>query len=289
MKFFRSAAFALAHLVVSQAATARPITVATLNIAWYGLGGSPDNGPESESRDPTIKQFIDRNLADADVIALEEIVDVARFENNIMSPGRKCTSYFNEDAKHQHVVVCVKPDLKFEPVENGGGFTVDSIAMGRYRPAVHGVIQTLDGQKLLYLAALHLKAGPDNRDLRVMQINMLSEFIKTKVHNIPVVITGDFNTWGSDANEFQNAFNATGVGITEVHNQSDFTFNDIQLRQKFDRFWVSNDTQIIQAPVVYGPCNLDPWTNRATIRWHMKTVSDHCAVKATIETSPQTH
>jgi endonuclease/exonuclease/phosphatase family metal-dependent hydrolase len=276
----------LPYVLPSSAAVGRDITVSTFNIAWYGLGGNPDNSPADETRDASLKSFIRRHLADSDVIAFQEIVDVERLVAQVLDNARNCYSYRNRDPKHQHVVICVKPELRFEPITADNNFTIESVALGYLRPAVHGVIKSRDGRRLMYLAAVHLKANPESADVRREQIQKLGEYIRRNVRGIPVAIVGDFNTHGDDSIVFQDIFSDLNLPVEEIENRFDYTYNDSQNQQKLDRIWVSRRVVETSSPRVFGPCNTSPDTqSNQAIRHYLRTISDHCPVKTTIDTS----
>ena len=273
-------------LLCSSPAISRPLTVATFNIAWYGLNGNPDNEADTETRDQSLKLFIDRHLSDADVIAFEEIVDVDRLTTNVLGSSRNCVSYNNPDPKHQHVVICVKPNLKFEKLRIDNNYTIESVAMGRYRPAVHGVVKTLAGETLAYILAVHLKAAPEGAEIRQTQIESLANYVNRHVHGVPILMLGDFNTQEGEAVLFQDAFTAAGLNLSEIENQNRYTFNDTEFKNKFDRFWISDEARTVVAPEVFGPCNLNNSQQSTTaIQRYMRTISDHCPVKLTFETN----
>ena len=237
-----------------------------------------------------VKEFLeDLRLPGIRVNPSPKIVDVNRFTQNVIAASRRCTSYDSADPKHQHVVVCVKPILNFEKLHSDTNFTVESVAMGFLRPAVNGVIKVASsGQAIAYLAAVHLKAEPDSASTRKSQIANLAAHIKNNVDaEMPIVILGDFNTLDVEPLEFQGLFDDAKLDIAEVPNENEFTFNDVRRHKKFDRVWVSNSIDVVQQPAVLGPCNNDSNESADVIRKYNKTVSDHCAVKVSLNVDSQ--
>ncbi|MCB0386233.1 MAG: hypothetical protein KDD43_12645, partial [Bdellovibrionales bacterium] len=99
--------------LASAPANAEKLRVTTFNIAWYGAGGRGFEDAIPEYRDSYLRDFIRSELRYSDVIVFQEIVDVARFERNVIGNFMDCQSYNHGGYMHQHVVLCHKPEYKF--------------------------------------------------------------------------------------------------------------------------------------------------------------------------------
>jgi hypothetical protein len=72
------------------------------------------------------------------------------------------------------------------------------------------------------------------------------------------------------------------LNLKQVANSHEFTFNNGQYKNKFDRMWLSSSMDVIEDAHVPGPCNSEDEDERV---WYNDNVSDHCPVIATIEHS----
>ena len=85
----------------AQAKTTK-LNVSTINLKWYGIGGFMWNAPEMEFRQENLKQFIDQELGDSDVIVFSEVV---RNEDllDLVSDRMDCAIYDGGRPRHQHI------------------------------------------------------------------------------------------------------------------------------------------------------------------------------------------
>lgn len=241
-------------------------SITNLNIEWFGNA--------NESRTETIHKFLTENDLFSDVMIFEEIVDIGLLEIEIM-PDYDCVSYENSNSRHQHVVICVKPEYSFEMVD--GSYTIDAVNVnGRLRPAVHGEVK-VNGQPI-HIIGVHLKASPDMSDIRLKQTQVIADYLKQK-NKDSVIIMGDFNTYGSDTIEMAKQFvNLVEVTTPEKYSWASTTdkFSKVT-HAKLDRVWVSSTLagKVVSAHII-GPCNGSTETQVAS---YNKEVSDHCPVK----------
>ena len=266
------------------------LTVATFNIKWYGLGGSLGGNAADEKRDPFLKEFIGKELATADAIVFEEIIDVDRLQNKVLSARFMCQSYLNNSPNHQKVVICWDKKYKFEPSAGEDNFTWEDVMLGRHRPAVVGTLKTAAGKTLLQIIGVHLKAMPGYSSVRVQQAKLIANHMIAQPERIPTLITGDFNTFDSDSDLIQAELDAVEDGFAEINNPADYTYRQGDLMSKFDRFWVTGSVEPISVPSVWKACNnfdpepspgdtANPYEN---ISYYNKNISDHCPVQVKV-------
>lgn len=262
------------------------LTLAQFNLRWFGKKEAKDSWSKAspdESRISSIRKHMTEHALMTDVLAFEEIVDVKLLAEGVLEKRYNCYSYNHKDPDHQHVVVCVKPHLKFEKAPGSRAYTLNEVDVnGELRPAVHGIVKTNSGKPLMHLIAVHLKSAPDFSEIRVKQIGVISEYIKRANTDLPTVLVGDFNTYGDDPENFSRILSANQM--EEVPSPESFswaTTHESYEPAKFDRVWMSGRfaDQVISQNVV-GPCNQ---SDRRTLERYNNTVSDHCAVKTTID------
>lgn len=262
------------------------LTLAQFNLRWFGQKKAEGNDNKEvieETRVASIrKHMIDSGLM-ADILAFEEIVDVKLLADGLLERRYTCHSYNHKDPEHQHVVVCVKPHLKFEKAPNEKDYTLQEVDLnGELRPAVHGLVKTSSGKALMHLFAVHLKSAPDFSPVRAKQMQVISDYIKRQNTNLPKVIVGDFNTYGDDPVNFTRIL--AGNQMEEVPSPEPFswaTTHETYEPAKFDRAWM---TGFMADKVTYhhviGPCSQN---DRGKLQRYNDSVSDHCAVKTVFE------
>ena len=271
------------------------IKLTTFNIIWYGLGGSMKADLSDEFRDSWLKEFIQSEYADQDVILFQEIVDKDRFINQVMAGFMKCKSYDHDYELHQHVVICYKPKYNFETLKLQGEFTfpLENTISGKSRPAVHGVLKDSKNNKLLYLLGVHLKAFPQETDIRLSQSQSIANQLKNNSEGLPVVVFGDFNTHIKKLTERQNddwveinqLFKDNLVELKHVNNKNEFTFRESHRGFHLDHFWISNNTFARSGAKVWKACNLRDREARRfnVLSFYNRFISDHCPVSIDLE------
>lgn len=266
----------------SNLAFAEPLKVSTLNIRWYGLGGTREGGADRETRDRTLKKFFDENLADSDVISFQEIVDVRRLKANVVGRGHKCASYAHENERHQHVVICYRSDFALSRENGARGVALDEVALGEFRPAVVGLLKDEKGEPLAHLIAVHLKSAPQHSRTRLKQTAILADYIKSFDDGVPVIVLGDFNTHVTERGRDEDAMAEMlgSVDLVQIHNPFQYTYRTRRYTGRFDHIFASADVARFATATVIGPCNGD--SPELTDRFY-RTVSDHCAVSAVLE------
>ncbi|MGE3757583.1 MAG: hypothetical protein AB7H97_07500, partial [Pseudobdellovibrionaceae bacterium] len=269
------------------------LRVTSFNIKWYGLGGSLEGNPSKEKRDGTIRDFISNYVPESDVMIFEEVVDKNRLIKNILPAGTRCVSYQHQDSKHQYVLVCVSDKYTFmdEPSDNND--VIDDVAINsRSRPAVHAIVAK-NGRPVLRVVGVHLKAMPNESKSRLFQIEKIGEYLQNVSDTrIPVVITGDFNTYdvgntGLNENDdvlFDRIFTRLSLNISQVPNPHSYTYWSPRYQSKFDRFWASGNAPIQGQVVASGMCNKSkPQGPFNDANYYSRNVSDHCPVTVTMK------
>lgn len=289
----------LAPQAEARTTPARKLKVATFNIKWFGLGGEMTGDPQDESRDTSLRDFFDEYLADTQIIAFEEIVDVARLERRVLPRAWKCVSYDRANSRHQHVVLCHSPDVEFVQEPTDDNWEIEEVAYEgeRGRPAVRVLVREKDGPVFARVIGVHLKAYPQETELRTQQAKALSEAIKredaARSRSLPTIILGDFNTYPTPANNkneddtqiLSRAFRSARLGLSHVTNPNRNTFRSGSSTGQFDHFWVSTDVSVLGTPSVWKACNngnTDSAEGFENIQTYNAEISDHCPVKATL-------
>lgn len=270
--------FVLFSVVVSlfcSGAWADGLKVSTFNIRWYGLGGTKEGSPEKETRDRALKSFFRRELSKSDVVAFEEIVDVARLKSEVVGDEFKCASYAHEDPLHQHVVICYRGDYTLSREDDADAYALKGVALGKYRPAVVGLLRDADGRPVAHLVAVHLKSGPDFRTTRLRQARLLARHIKSLRDDVPVVVTGDFNTYASDAGRDEDdiAEILGSLDLAQVHNPAHNTYRSPRFAGRFDHVFATADLARSVTATMTGPCDSRSMDD---IVEYYRTISDHC-------------
>lgn len=258
------------------------ISITTFNIKYYGLNGDHDGEPGSEVRDNKIKAHLNKYELWSDVIVFQEIVDVPGLKS-LMGSDYLCRSYDNEDPRHQHVVICHKKKFAFAMAPDDDNYILDDVALGRYRPVVHGVL-TYRKIPLLHIMGVHLKAQPNRSDVRTEQTNIIAQYLANRQNEEPVVIIGDFNTHNDDATVMTNIYRQDDVNLVQINVPQQYTYRVPRHGAKLDRVWVSRDLRVSQKPKVAGPCN-SVATDTDPIKIYNTEVSDHCPV--TLKVAPR--
>lgn len=282
-----------AHAEDSMGRPSQNLRVTAFNIEWYGLGGSLEGDPSKEKRDSTLKDFLSSYVPKSDIMVFEEVVDIDRLVKKVLPPQTKCISYVHADAKHQHVVVCISKNYKFLKEQNDDNDVIDDVAINdRSRPAVHAIVADLSGKPVLRVIGVHLKAMPNESKARLFQMEKIGEFIrKTHDPKLPVLITGDFNTYDVvdtklDENDdilFDRVFTRLGMNISQAATSLKYTYWSPRYQSHFDRFWVSGNVPVQGEVGVTGMCNKGGNSPYQDPHYYSKAISDHCPVTLTLK------
>ena len=263
------------------------LSLTQINLRWFGnenmaeTSQSKDN-IATESRVKSIRQHLAEQKLLSDVMVFEEIVDVNLLTEGVLENKYRCHSYSRSDENHQYVVVCVKSHFRFDRAPGEKSYALEAVDVsGGLRPAVHGIVKNQAGESILHVFAVHLKAAPEYASTRLKQMGIIADYIKFHDSRLPVVIVGDFNTYGDDAERISSLLETSH--IEEIPSPEPYSWASSREefpRSKFDRTWLSSDlVDKVTMQNVLGPCSdadLD------VIQDYNRRVSDHCAVKTVV-------
>lgn len=270
--------------------TTVPLKLTTFNIEWYGLGGDMKGSPQDETRDNTIREFLETHYADTDVFAFEEITDVERLERKVLPAGWSCLSYDHPNPKHQHVVLCHGPNIDFvnDPNDDNNIIEEASLDPEKSRPALHILLRSKKAGIFGRIIAVHLKAYPQETQKRLDQAGVIGKTLKEwQKDGIPTVILGDFNTYpktdnGQSADDItliDRVFKNNKTNWQHIDHTAKSTYRKKQNRGQFDQIWTSTTVSHTGAPKVWRACNQDSTAKGfENIEYYNENVSDHCPV-----------
>lgn len=259
-------------LLILCTTNAQALTITSLNIEWYGRGGTISGTEADEYRDSRLLDFLLHEIPPSDVYVFQEVTAPERLAR-IFKP-LVCQTYESEMSRHQFIVICAAESIfKGADVER-------TVQLGHsgLRPAMIGHIKE-DNEEVIHVIGLHLKAGPQESLTRVAQIEALANSPALAPRTI---IIGDFNTFERDRTNLtlnddeliQNVltpFNFTQAGGTTP------TYLG-QYPRTFDRVWVRGVRA--QEFKVFGPCGAgqvnSPYNSRD---FYERFISDHCAIQ----------
>ncbi|MCB0393882.1 MAG: endonuclease/exonuclease/phosphatase family protein [Bdellovibrionales bacterium] len=272
------------------------LVVTTFNIRWYGLDDK--KGPSLAERDRALKSYIDYAMDDVDVIVFQEIVNPDRLQNSVLRSTFKCQTYEPRGSKHQHVVLCHRPYLKFQRESDDDNYELEDVAMGSSgaRPGLHGVITTLGGKKLAHMIGVHLKAFPEETEKRLKQTKIIADRVAELNDGIPVIVTGDFNSHVSPLNgrdkddkELMDDIYQTERSNLRLVPNSLFTFRNGEHANQLDHVWITKGVKLRSRIQVGGPCNEDALFGfdgeelSKELEEYNEYISDHCPVSLAVE------
>ena len=252
--------------------SADALTITSLNIEWFGRGGSIKGETTDEYRRSRLRDFLFNQIPTSDVFVFQEITNPHLLQEFL--PELDCQTYSSKTTRHQYVVLCARMTLELKTTAN------HNVQLGNphMRAAIVGTVKSESG-KLTQIIGLHLKAGPDHTRMRLDQIGQLNPDLQSE---IPTVIVGDFNTYPNDR---------TGLPMDDAH-YMDQIFQIHQMAQAplkhptylgyknryFDRAWIKGAN--IERTKVFGPCNessvLPPYSSTG---FYKRFISDHCALQ----------
>lgn len=261
---------------------ASAFTITSLNLEWFGRNGNPLAQTNQESRVASMRQHLQSAGLMTDVLAFEEVVDLDLLKNELVGRNYRCISYQRSDANHQHVVLCAKVPYQLVRADDESNYELEGVdTNGHLRPAVHAILKSSDGERLAHVIGVHLKAMPEQGALRRTQVRRIADYVRENARD-PVIVLGDFNTYGNDAGEMQAVFD--GADMNELEFDEPYTWADGESGfspAKFDRAWISSslNSRIVSREVV-GPCSSG---DRTQIRNYNRNVSDHCALRVEVD------
>lgn len=277
-----------ALLSVTAQAQVKSLKFTTLNIEWYGLGGDINGNPSKEHRDQYLKDFFKKEVTTSDVVAFEEIVDVARLER-LLPDDWTCVSYDSSNPKHQHVVLCTSGAYDFANVEYDDNATIETVSddnFVRARPAVRvNLIDSKSKKILATVVGVHLKSQDVSSDIRKHQMEMIAADLYQLPKDRPFVIMGDMNTYDLENSDFltvadkytlEKALQAKIGSAKLVDHTEKYTFKNHKHESQFDHFLINNFTPV-GAPHVFEVCNNpNSGSKYLDLNFYNRNISDHC-------------
>ena len=271
-----------ASMASDSAELIQSVSFTEFNGSWFGLNGDPNNSSGNEQRVPEWRKFLQNNTLLSDVLIFEEIVDINLLTSSVLNDKYTCQTFTRSNPKIQHVVICVKPQLRLDVADDANSYALEQVDVtGTLRPAVHGILKTQDGRRLAHIFGVHLKANSDMSATRLKQTQIIADYIKNQKAHDPVIIMGDFNTFGTDPASMENQFkvdNLVELSLPEPYTWASVTENFPPA--KLDRVWLSDAlvSHVSYAHVI-GPCSSG---DTSAIASYNNKVSDHCPTKMVI-------
>ncbi len=279
-------------LSIPQQALSAPktIKVSTLNLKWFGLGGSMWNDTTDEFRLTNIKKFLDQVLHDSDIIVFTEIVDT-QVLFHLMSDKMNCVSYEGTWSRHQHVVACFDKN-KYRAEKYDSDYIIEEVALGSggLRPALQTKICEKNGSCFLQIIGVHLAAS-NKTEKRAEQLKHVNANLKQQTQRLPTVITGDFNSYikeqtgglKDDMDIFQDVLSSDITSFRSVTAHIP-TYNSGLYGRAYDHIVISDNIKV-KKTWGYEACSKNPNLNKTFIPYesYKRYYTDHCPVTAEIE------
>lgn len=279
--------------------SALELEVATFNVKWFGVrvddprGGkpSPIDPAKIKQRAQIMRDFMNTILAPKDVVAFQEVVDVAMLKQTLPA-GWNCISYQHRNPHHQKVAICASPKFKFMPVPYDRDPTIEEIAIDPEwgRPGVRADLADASGKRLLRIVALHLKSAPEFTKDRVYQMQVAAKDLG-RDRPVPTLVLGDMNTfWPKDTNQrypdvnyLENELRKFDQSFRHIPHTEEFTFRSHKFYSQFDHIFINGQVKLVSGPSVFRVCNQKrDGTGYYKFDFYYENVSDHCPVKARI-------
>ncbi len=267
----------LINLGVIPLLQARNITITTFNIKLYGIGGEWAGTPEDEYRDPWLQEFLGQVGFNSDVILFQEIVDVNRLQN-LMGTNYNCLSYFHPRPKHQKVALCHKTTFGFVKEVIDDNFIIEEVALGKYRPALWGVLTDNKKIPLMHIVGVHLKARPSSAAKRDKQMEIISKKIGELNDQLPIIVLGDFNSFDQTGDEQMIQEWLRPHSLIPMEIEGNNTYITWQYQNKFDHIFASESLTPIRPVQISGPCNNETLKGIRfnDVPFYNRFISDHC-------------
>src|SRR5690606_31441624 len=109
------------------------------------------------------------------------------------------------------------------------------------------------GRAVMHVMSVRLKASPDFSRVRLEQAEIISNYLRDRADaDTPVVLLGDFNTYGGDVEEMSRTFES--AELVNVPTTGAYTWRSRDRGSKFDHIWMSRSLQATNIKIA-GPCN----------------------------------
>jgi endonuclease/exonuclease/phosphatase family metal-dependent hydrolase len=186
-------------------------------------------------------------------------------------------------------MICYSSDYSFVTPPYDDNYIIEDSTVGRrIRPIVHGILEDQNGQSVAYIAAVHLKATPDGAEVRLQQIKVLATYLAKLDRRLPVVILGDFNTFGDDTEVYADEFSKESLGIRNVYNPNAVTFITPRSKGKFDHIWINRGLSEASPIATSEVCrtSMRAVPTPSPVAEYNREISDHCFVRAKFAVNP---
>jgi hypothetical protein len=259
--------------------TAFALTVTNLNIEWFGRGGIKEGTTVDEYRGKRLHDLITNQIPKSDVLVFQEITAPELLQATF--PKWQCESYETTARRHQHVMICVRPEAFISK-------DVDyQVQLGSFGLRAAMIVNVKYGEnKKLSIVGVHLKAGPNDTGRRLEQVKKLAD--STKISQQALII-GDFNTFTKDRTGLAKdddqlmADLLSPIGFKQVEFEGNTYIS--RYPKKLDRAWLRGE--LVPTAQVYGPCREKsaPWPY-ANYSFYKRFISDHCIVQVKLIHDP---
>lgn len=270
------------------------LIVSSFNINWFGLNGNQNGSIGSETRISFLKNFIDQNLSNSDIIIFQEIIDKNLLVNNLME-GFSCISYEDTlNINHQFIVACIlNKNYGFVKIQGESDYIIESVAVSSdLRPALtFGVKDNVSSKILFNIVGLHLKNGLAYGPTRLDQVNEVLNFINASLDENSFLIMGDFNTENPtppiDEDLIDDLFmNNSLKSFSPLVPKSLYTYRNSNYFERYDLAYIeSSDESKVSGVSVFSMC-----TNPQTATYdffdriyYNSHISDHCPITVSVD------
>jgi len=267
---------------LSLGAEAQAFTISTWNMKWLGGNVWPLN--DTKNTHLYVEEIINTK---ATILALQEI-SPSHAKNGIPQ-CHYLDLIVRRLNKHHHgnwfYVIAVKGQSQrlaflydqrqwtlsqFQSITPGKAFG------GRMRKPFLGTFLSVTQPGLtLDIIAVHLKAFPDAADKRKLQIEQLAAWLKTHKLAANTIICGDTNIYKDEPDP---ALSLNACGFVEGGNTDGTAIFQNQLKQRFDRFYLSQSLAVKAVQVKSLKASA-----LGNYKQYAETISDHFPVVLSVE------
>jgi endonuclease/exonuclease/phosphatase family metal-dependent hydrolase len=258
----------------------KKLEIVTFNIRCFGFDGDYFAKNKAETRINKLKDFIEQNFPQTDLYVFQEIMDLSLL-HKILPPDFDMVHYEHDYKRHMHIVFAYNNKYTFKNLKTIPHTALDET---KSRPVLYGLLVE-DEKPLAHIIGVHLKSSYEHTDKRINQCQLVFDFVQNLDSQLPIIMTGDFNSHfkakttkqNDDLYYFKNIFK-NQLSLIEHGQPTYLTSNDnIQL----DHFW-TRGAKVLKSEVY----NLDNYSKNNTFQKYYSEISDHLPVKTIIEINP---
>lgn len=262
------------------------LKISSFNIRNYGLGGDYEGRFGSEHRHNNIKEIIHKNLIDCDVMIFQEIFDIDFF-TKLLPEDYKVQTYQHHMKRHQYILICYKEKYDLlDPLGSGYILEGSALSTDSSRPAIYGLlVDAKTKEACAYIIGVHLKSGATHTRNRLLQVEIITNYIKSFQKDLPVIIAGDFNSQSASSTYLLNddvkfiSDLFAEVDLVKIKNAKP-TFHTFFGVHDLDHFWVSKAAVLEETTWVYDVFSYKPSKYpQDSLRSYFEDVSDHLPLK----------